>query len=146
MTLETQTKVKTGEQIEWTQITDHVKLYHKEICNAAEADAMGVRVSSILWEKIEVGGAVLPHYHDVAEVIHITVGKVRLLCNGEWQSYQAGDTFLVPQGTVHSVANADTKPTEQVSIFLPAAEGIPTNHFFNTYKVNQHLPEGVEIP
>ncbi|MFC5703132.1 cupin domain-containing protein [Cohnella faecalis] len=130
-----QTTVKTAEAMEWSLMPDHVALYHREIVSAAEADAMGVRASSVLWEKIGVGGAVLPHYHNVAEIIHITVGKVRLLCNGEWKSYQAGDTFHVPAGVVHSVVNDDTAPTEQISIFLPVEEQVPPNRFFETTQV-----------
>ncbi len=83
-----------------------------------------------LGKKIGPGGQVLPHYHDVAEIIHITVGKVKLLCNGEWKNYQAGDTFHVPAGTVHSVLNDDIVPSEQISIFLPVEEAVPPNQFF----------------
>lgn len=140
MTTHTGTQVKVGENIPWSPIPEHIHLHHREIVDAAEADRLGVRVSSVLWERIGVGGAVLPHYHDVAEVIHITVGKVKLLCNGEWKSYRAGDTFHVPAGTVHSVANDDAAPTEQISIFLPAAADIPPNAFFHTYKVDAPAP------
>ncbi|GIQ64421.1 hypothetical protein PACILC2_29890 [Paenibacillus cisolokensis] len=90
--------------------------------------------------KIGVGGAILPHYHDVAEIIHITAGKVRLLCNGEWRSYEAGDTFHVPAGVVHSVVNDDTAPTEQISIFLPVEEGAPRNCYFGTTQVPASMP------
>ncbi|WP_372634735.1 cupin domain-containing protein [Cohnella sp.] len=132
---EKRTTVRTADGMEWELMPDHIKLYHREIVSAEEADSLGVRASSVLWEKIGVGGAVLPHYHNVAEIIHITVGKVRLLCNGEWKSYKAGDTFHVPAGVVHSVANDDTAPTEQISIFLPVEDGAPGNRFFETTKV-----------
>jgi hypothetical protein len=56
-----------------------------------------------------------------------------LLCNGKWQSHSAGDTFHVPAGVVHSVANDDTEPTEQISIFLPVSENAPPNRYFETY-------------
>lgn len=130
-----QTWVKTAGTMEWSPMPDHVSLFHREIVSAAEADALRVRASSVLCEKIGVGGAVLPHFHNVAEIIHITAGKVRLLCNGEWKSYQAGDTFLVPAGVVHSVANDDASPTEQISIFLPVEEDAPRNRFFETIRV-----------
>ncbi|CAM4299166.1 mannose-6-phosphate isomerase-like protein (cupin superfamily) [Paenibacillus endophyticus] len=126
------TEVIIGEQMPWGLMPDHIELYHREIVSAAQADQMGFRTSSVLWEKIGVGGQVLPHYHDVAEIIYITVGKVKLLCNREWHSYKAGDTFHVPAGVVHSVANDDDQPTEQISIFLPVGEDTPANSFFNT--------------
>ncbi|WP_336776510.1 cupin domain-containing protein [Paenibacillus sp. MMO-58] len=132
MTLANETEVIVGEQMEWGLMPDHIHLYHREIVSAAQADRLGIRSSSILWEKIGVGGQVLPHYHDVAEIIYISVGKVKLLCNGEWKSYKAGDTFHVPAGVIHSVANDDDQPSEQISIFLPVEENVPANSFFNT--------------
>lgn len=140
MELSNKTSVKPAEEMNWSLMPDHISLYHREILNAKEADSLGVRMSSVLWEKIDVGGAVLPHYHNVAEIIHITAGKVKLLCNGEWMSYQAGDTFHVPAGVIHSVANDDTKATEQISIFLPVEEHVPANHFFETTKVDIEIP------
>ncbi|WP_141333949.1 cupin domain-containing protein [Paenibacillus sp. tmac-D7] len=130
-----ETKVIVGDEMEWELMPNHRELYHREILNAQQADGLGIRTSSILWEKIGPGGQVLPHYHDVAEIIHITVGKVKLLCNGEWKNYQAGDTFHVPAGTVHSVLNDDIVPSEQISIFLPVEEAVPSNQFFNTHLV-----------
>jgi mannose-6-phosphate isomerase-like protein (cupin superfamily) len=130
-----ETKVYEGDLMEWSPIPAHPYLYHKEICSAADADNMDIQMSSVLWEKIGVGGCVLPHYHDVAEIIHITQGKVKLLCNGEWKSYKAGDSFLVPQGTVHSVVNDDIAPTYQISMFIPTNLETPTNTFFETILV-----------
>ncbi|MEC2159555.1 cupin domain-containing protein [Virgibacillus halodenitrificans] len=123
------TKVNVGEELKWNKFTEHREVFNQELLSATEADGLGVSVSSVLRERIELGGIVLPHYHDVAEVIHITKGKVRLLKNGEWTSYKEGDTFLVPKGVVHSVANDDTEPTEQVSIFLPVSDDVENEGF-----------------
>lgn len=137
MSKEKATKVNIGEQLTWNSFTVHQKVDYREILNADEANELGVSVSSVLKERIEVGGAVLPHYHDVAEVIHITKGKVKLLQNGEWQSYKEGDTFLVPQGVVHSVANDDNIATEQVSIFLPVSDERLENEDFKSFMVDE---------
>lgn len=126
------TTVLTGETMNWDLMPNHIELYHREIVSAGQADELGVRISSILWEKIGVGGQVVPHYHDVAEIIHITAGKVKLLCNGEWKAFKAGDTFHVPAGVVHSVANDGDGPSEQISVFLPVEAEVPTNSFFQT--------------
>lgn len=134
-----ETLVLEGATMTWEPILGHPHLEHREILDAGSADALGVRVSSILWERIGVGGAVLPHYHDVVEIIHITRGRVNLLCDGQWRSFGAGDTFHVPAGAIHSVANDDTGPTEQISIFLPVADDNPTNRFFETHLVDVPL-------
>ncbi|MGN8644893.1 cupin domain-containing protein [Gracilibacillus sp. HCP3S3_G5_1] len=132
-----ETKVLKGEQMTWEPMSDHLHLFHKEILSAEKADELGVHASSILWEKIDVGGQVLPHFHDVVEIIHITTGKVKLLQNGNWQSYQAGDTFQVPAGVIHSVANDGQEPSEQISIFLPVTEPPVANSFFSTTLVDE---------
>ncbi|MBW4082571.1 cupin domain-containing protein [Paenibacillus sp. S150] len=126
------TEVLTAEAMSWELMPNHIELYHREIVSAAQADKLGIRMSSILWEKLGVGGQVVPHYHDVVEIIHITVGEVKLLSGGEWYSYRAGDTFHVPAGVVHSVANAGDSPSEQISIFLPSEEQALPNSFFGT--------------
>jgi mannose-6-phosphate isomerase-like protein (cupin superfamily) len=131
------TKILVGNEMKWELMPNHINLYHREILSAAEADHMGISASSVLWERIDVGGQVLPHYHDVVEVIHITKGKVKVLCNGEWKSHQAGDTIQVPAGALHSVANDDTDATEQISIFIPVQREQPKNSFFNTVLVDE---------
>jgi mannose-6-phosphate isomerase-like protein (cupin superfamily) len=127
-----ETEVLTAAEMTWELMPNHIELYHREIVSAEQADRLGIRMSSILWEKLGVGGQVVPHYHDVVEIIHITVGEVKLLCDGEWYSYRAGDTFHVPANVVHSVANAGDSPSEQISIFVPAEENVPANSFFGT--------------
>ncbi len=138
------TQVKIGATMPWGKFEDHPGLHHREVTSAQEADGMNILMSSILWEKIDVGGAVLPHYHNVAEIIHITKGKVRLYLNGEWHSFQAGDTFLVPAGVIHSVRNDDAEPTEQLSIFVPTVEGKVSNEFFKTTRVDIPLEVPIE--
>lgn len=133
-------KVRVGENMSWIPIPEHEHSYLKEIVTAADADAMGIRLSSVLLEKIEVGGSILPHYHDVVEVIHITQGNVRVLCNGVSKNNKAGDTFMVPAGEVHSVCNDDTAPTFQISIFIPTSETMQANCFFKTCLVNVPSP------
>lgn len=135
MAVAKETNVIVGETMEWAPMPDHIRLFHREIVSAEQADTLGIKLSSILWERIGVGGQVLPHYHDVAELIHITVGKVKLLCNGEWKSYKAGDTFHVPAGVIHSVANDGDRPSEQISIFMPTDQAVPPNEFFQTFLV-----------
>jgi mannose-6-phosphate isomerase-like protein (cupin superfamily) len=132
MTINSVTTIRKAEDMSWELMPNHIELYHREIVSAAEADGLGISANSVLWEKIGVSGSVLPHYHNCAEIIHITKGKVRLLAEGQWLSFQAGDTFHVPAGVVHSVANDDDEPTEQISIFLPVQPEAPGNVFFET--------------
>ncbi|MHB1627111.1 MAG: cupin domain-containing protein [Bacilli bacterium] len=133
-----ETDILRNKNLHWQFSSDHVALYQKTLLDPQTADALRVAVSTILWERIEVSGGVLPHYHDVAEIIHITRGRVKVLCNGEWLSCQSGDTLRVPSGVVHSVMNDDAGPTEQISVFLPTTDdGSPPNRPFETVLVEE---------
>ena len=91
----------------------------------------------MLIEKIEPGGAVLPHFHDVAEIIHFLEEEVSVLLGEQRAICHPGDTIIVPAGVVHSVANKGARDSRQVSIFLPH---IGKEDFGNT-----ELVEGIEI-
>src|SRR5690606_12633451 len=62
--------------------------------------------------------------------------------DGAWRRYEAGDTFHVPAGVVHSVLNDGDAPSEQISVFLPAEDAPPPNAWFETTKVDVALPPG----
>lgn len=140
-----QTEVIEGDSMIWELMPNHIELYHREIVTAKQADAMGMRMSSILWEKIGVGGQVVPHYHDVAEIIFITAGKVRLLCNGEWKSYKAGDTFHVPTGVIHSVANDATLRANKSAFLCLWSRMSPRTHFLIRYSSKTFIPRISEM-
>jgi mannose-6-phosphate isomerase-like protein (cupin superfamily) len=131
----TLSKVKAEQELTWTKFSEHQDVSYCQLVNTNDADWLRIEVSSVLRERIEVGGAVLPHYHDVAEIIHFTKGNVKILFNETWLSCSAGDTFLVPPGAVHSVVNNDTTATEQISMFIPQSKHNTANQFFKTYLV-----------
>lgn len=83
---------------------------------------MGLHLWRILRERIEPGGAVLPHRHDVTEVIHFIQGEVNVLLGQTRLVCQPGDSIIVPDGLVHGVANYGQGITEQVSFFIPARD------------------------
>ncbi|WP_252312349.1 cupin domain-containing protein [Sinobaca sp. H24] len=130
-------KVNENKQLDWNRFEEHRQVWNKEVVNAKEADELQISVSSVLREHIEPGGQVIPHYHSVAELIHITIGKVELLREDGWHKYEQGDTFLIPKGVVHSVRNVSAEISEQLSIFLPVDESNVGNVFFDTVLVEE---------
>lgn len=123
-------KVKRFDSLPWGTMQEHRELYYRELLSSEEAAKLGLLVSNVWRERIEPGGAVLPHTHDVAEIIHFTEGKVRALLGEEWTECSPGDTLIVPNGVTHSVENAGDTPSHQVSIFVPV---LPDNDGFQTY-------------
>lgn len=122
--------VRRFEEIEWRTMEEHRGLHYRELLSSEDASGLGLLVANIWRESIEPGGAVLPHTHDVAEIIHFTEGKVRALLGEEWTDCSPGDTLIVPKGVLHSVENHGESPSHQVSIFVPV---LPDNDGFRTF-------------
>lgn len=127
-------QVKRFDSLPWETMPEHRELYYRELLSSKEAAELGLMVSNVWRERIEPGGAVLPHTHDVAEIIHFTEGEVRALLSEEWTECSPGDTLIVPDGVTHSVENRGETPSQQVSIFVPV---LPANDGFRTYMVEE---------
>ena len=107
------------DDLEWGPMPRHPGLFHKEILSKEEWEKIGLRIWKVLIEKIEPGGAVLPHYHDVAEIIHFLEEEVSVIMGEERTICHPGDSLVVPAGIVHSVANKGERDSKQISFFLP---------------------------
>ncbi len=117
-----ETIVNKKNDLSWIKNEEHKAVYYKDCVSPMDAKNSGIGVSRVMYEKLEPNGQVLPHTHNVGEIIYVTSGEVSLLLNGEWKDMEAGDTFIVPAGNIHSVRNrrADIA-SEQVSSFIPMA-------------------------
>ena len=107
------------DDLEWGPMPRHPGLFHKEILSKEEWEKIGLRIWKVLIEKIEPGGAVLPHYHDVAEIIHFLEEEVSVIMGEERTICHPGDSLVVPADIVHSVANKGERDSKQISFFLP---------------------------
>ena len=115
-----ETIVNAFEELPLIKNEKHRGVYYKNCVSMDVAKYSGINVSRIIYERIDPEGQVLPHTHEVGEIIHITGGEVSLLLNGVWTDFVAGDTFIVPAGNIHSVKNRRKDiPSEQISCFVP---------------------------
>ncbi len=112
-------RMRRGEDLEWAPAALHKKLFQQALVPADEAGELNLHLWQVLRERIEPGGAVLPHFHDTAEIIHFLEGELTALLGEERYSCKPGDTLIVPAGTVHGVSNRGAEPTEQISFFIP---------------------------
>jgi quercetin dioxygenase-like cupin family protein len=115
------TIIHTWDDLEMVKNPNHPALYQKTFLSPGDADHAEIRANMILFEKLEKGGAVLPHFHDVCEIICVTGGRVQFYCEEGWKEYSRYDTFIVPAGQIHSVTNIYDEPSEQISFFIPTA-------------------------
>jgi uncharacterized RmlC-like cupin family protein len=114
--------IRGFDDLEWVPLPGNPNVNVKELLSREESGALNLNLWRILFEKIEPGAAVLPHYHDTAEVIHFIRGEVHVLVGEERSVCRPGDSLIVKSGTIHGVANKGTEPTTQISYFVPAAD------------------------
>jgi len=77
--------------------------FGKEVFHAKHYDEN----SFVMDWTVETGGKVPPHvHHHMDEHFNITQGEFIFDVNGEKISKKKGETFFIPKGTIHSVANA----------------------------------------
>ena len=112
-------KMRGEGEIEWLPAALHRQLVQKELLSPAEAGELNLQLWKILRERIAPDGAVLPHTHATAEIIHFTGGVGRALRGVERTDCGPGDTLIVPAGTIHGVSNTGAGPSEQISFFIP---------------------------
>ena len=83
---------------------------------------------------IDPGDQVKPHTHPGLEMAYVISGKGRLMRAGAPQRLlNAGDSFSMPEGTVHSVTNVGHSPLTIVSTYVvnrnkPLASPAPAGH------------------
>ena len=114
--------IRRFDDLPWTPLPGNPNVNVKELLSREEAGSLGLKLWRILFEKIEPGAAVLPHFHDTAEVIHFIHGEVNALVGGRRSVCRPGETLIVESGTVHGVANRGSDPTTQISYFVPKAD------------------------
>ena len=61
-----------------------------------------------------------PHYHeDAAELFYIIDGVMDVMCNGNWQKLEAGNSLTVPKGAVHTFINNGDVDCKWITAFSP---------------------------
>ena len=121
--------LRREEEMEWAVAPLHHRLFQKTLISPEESNELKLHLWKILREKIDPGGAVLPHTHDVTEVIYFTQGEVAALLGEKRMHCRPGDAIVAPAGVVHGVANKGNTASEQISFFIPE---IDNNNFGHT--------------
>lgn len=111
--------IRRQEEMEWVGASLHNSLFQKTLISSEESIKLNLHLWKVLREKIEPGGAVLPHTHDVTEIIHFIEGEVAVLLGENRMHCRPGDAIVAPAGVVHGVANRRKTPSEQISFFIP---------------------------
>lgn len=68
---------------------------------------------------VDPGGQVAPHTHPGVEMGYVLAGQGAVTVKGEaTRPLKVGDSFAMPQGTVHSVNNTGAKPLVLLSTYV----------------------------
>ena len=61
-----------------------------------------------------------PHHHeDASELFYITEGTLEVMCDGEWTRLERGQSFNVPQGSVHTFRKDSDNACSFITAFSP---------------------------
>ncbi len=111
--------LRRREDMDWITAPLHEGLFQQSLISPEEAETLNLHLWQVLREKIEPGGSVLPHTHDVTEIIHFLQGEVAVLLGEQRTICRPGDTITAPAGVVHGVANRGETASGQISFFIP---------------------------
>jgi mannose-6-phosphate isomerase-like protein (cupin superfamily) len=105
----------------YAQIEPFVTLDGSEIREWAGPVSAPARNQSLAEATIPVGGATTEHYHRTSEELYlVSVGRGRLLIDGEERTIDEGDCALIPPGARHKVFNIGDGPLRIVCACAPA--------------------------
>ncbi len=71
----------------------------------------------VIRERIGVGDRIPRHWHDLDEVVMYESGVARVFLDGTETEVGAGDTLVVPSGSVHGCVNVGDEPVEIRAVF-----------------------------
>jgi mannose-6-phosphate isomerase-like protein (cupin superfamily) len=106
--------IHTAEQEEYCH-PKHDRFFLRDVVTALEGADLSVHRG-----RIEVGGEICPHPHDVqTETFYILSGEA--ICTLGEKAYQvsAGHCCVASAGTTHSLKNSGDQPVELLAIFTP---------------------------
>lgn len=69
--------------------------------------------------RVDPGGEIIPHVHDVMEVFSILEGEGKALMGEKTQLCSAGTCFVAPAGVKHGLKNTQGAPVKLFCVFTP---------------------------
>lgn len=106
------------EKLEWYKsIKGSPGVWIKDMLTIIENDQVTVR-----FVKVEPGGEIIPHTHEVMEVFYILEGKGELLMGNYKEICSEGTCIVAPAGEKHGLKNILNQPIMLLCIFTPPLE------------------------
>ena len=82
-----------------------------------------------------------PHFHDPeTELFLILSGEMEVICDGRTQTLKAGESVVIPRGSVHTFRNATDKEVTWITAFSPSR----FTQFFVDFGVPASIPGALQ--
>ena len=75
-------------------------------------------VTTTVMIEVQPGGSAGRHTHPGIETGYVLEGEADLIIEGKTQHLKAGDSYLIPAGTVHDVKVSGDKPAKVFGIYV----------------------------
>ena len=95
----------------------HIEVYGQLLSAEKENGRLSAHLTTI-----KPGGEILPHIHEVLEVIYIVEGQGSVLINGERKKAEAGTILVANVGSEHGFLNTGDCDIVLYCIFSPGIE------------------------
>lgn len=107
--------IRNERTLEWVKNTKHREVYLKHLVTSKDNDRLSAHIV-----RIEKGGEIVPHTHEIMEVFYFMKGQGLALVNGERIKVDAGSVIIAPAGTQHGLINDGDEELILFSVFSPA--------------------------
>lgn len=107
--------IRNQKDIAFEKRPNHREVYGKQLTVNAENGRLSANLIVIKPE-----GEIVPHTHEVLEVIYIIEGEASALVNGKRQKAEAGTVLVAPAGNEHGIMNTGDKDVVMYCVFSPA--------------------------
>lgn len=109
------TTIKNQESVEWVSNPKHRKVYLRHLATSQNNERLSTHIV-----RIEKGGEIVPHTHEILEVFYVMQGKGLALVNGERIKASEGDCIIAHPGEEHGVINTGEEEVLLYAVFSPA--------------------------
>ena len=106
--------IRNQKDIELVKRPNNREVYGKQLTVNAENDRL-----SVLLVTIKAGGEILPHTHEVLEVIYVIQGEGSALVNGERKKSEPGTIIVALAGNEHGFLNTGSTDVILYCVFSP---------------------------
>jgi len=101
-------------EVESVKNPKHNEVYVKVLTTQSETDRLSVSLTTV-----KTGGEIVPHTHEVLEVIYVLEGEGSALINGERKKAEAGSIIVAPPTKEHGIKNVGDTDLLLYCVFSP---------------------------